>query len=143
MSLTVELALRLSVAARRPLSWLQLVKFGIVGASGYVLNLAVFATLLEIFEVPYIASALGAFLVALGSNYQWNRHWTFVPVESVFSGARYLTISCIALVINLLILMVLVDSMGLESLPAQAIAVGASMPFSFLGNRIWTLSRSD
>ena len=40
-----EFADRLGAAARRPASWWQLLKFGIVGGSGYLINLAVFALL--------------------------------------------------------------------------------------------------
>ena len=35
-------------ALRRPHNWIQLAKFGIVGASGYVVNLAVYTALLGI-----------------------------------------------------------------------------------------------
>ena len=34
-------------ALRRPANWFQLAKFCVVGASGYVVNLAVFATLIH------------------------------------------------------------------------------------------------
>ena len=34
---------RLHAALRRPANWLQLLRFAIVGASGYAINLAVFA----------------------------------------------------------------------------------------------------
>ena len=44
-----EFADRLGAAARRPASWLQLARFGIVGCSGYVINLGVF-TLTPIVE---------------------------------------------------------------------------------------------
>lgn len=138
MSSAVNLVHRLGVAARRPLSWVQILKFGIVGASGYVLNLAIYELLVEALDLPYALAAIAAFLLALSSNYQWNRHWTFLPVESVFIGARYVAISCASLGINLVVLLALVDS-GVDSLAAQAIAVASSLPFSFFANRIWTL----
>ena len=40
-----EFAYRLGAAARRPASWWQLIKFGLVGGSGYLINLGVFAFL--------------------------------------------------------------------------------------------------
>ena len=39
---------RTAAALRRPHNWIQLAKFGVVGASGYVINLAVYAALLGI-----------------------------------------------------------------------------------------------
>lgn len=139
MSSGFEIAHRLGVVARRPLSWLQIVKFGIVGVSGYLLNLATYEMLLGTVGLPYTLAAVGAFLLALTSNYQWNRHWTFLPVESVFIGVRYLVISCASLTINLTVLVALVELREIDPLPAQALAVAASLPFSFFGNRLWTL----
>ena len=48
-----------------------------VGASGYVVNLAVFAALVEGLGVHHILGAIGAFCVAVTNNFLWNRHWTF------------------------------------------------------------------
>jgi hypothetical protein len=61
--LTVRAA-RLPEALRRRENWVQLVKFGIVGASGYVVNLAVYALLLKEAGLYYVAAATGSFLVA-------------------------------------------------------------------------------
>ena len=54
-----------SVALRRPGNWVQLAKFCAVGASGYVVNLAVYATLLAL-DVHYLLAAVCSFLVAAG-----------------------------------------------------------------------------
>ena len=42
----VSVSSRTAAALAAPYNWVQLVKFGIVGASGYVINLAVYAALL-------------------------------------------------------------------------------------------------
>ena len=44
---TWQLALRIHLGTRKPENWAQLFKFGVIGASGYVINLAVFAALNE------------------------------------------------------------------------------------------------
>ena len=75
----LELAIRIGAAARRPASWIQLLKFGIVGGSGYVINLGVFALLAGNMGVHHSLAAIGAFCVAVMSNFFWNRHWTFEP----------------------------------------------------------------
>ena len=38
----------------------------------------------------------------------------------------------------LLLLTVLVEGAGIGKVPAQAIAVAASMPLNFLGNKLWS-----
>ena len=45
---------RAGLALRRPHNWMQLAKFCAVGASGYVVNLAVYALLLEVVGLHYL-----------------------------------------------------------------------------------------
>ena len=59
---------------RKPKNWLQLAKFCTVGASGYVVNLAVFAALVKAAGVDYRLAAVCSFVVAVTNNYAWNRH---------------------------------------------------------------------
>jgi dolichol-phosphate mannosyltransferase len=137
-----EFADRLSAAARRPASWWQLLKFGLVGASGYLINLAVFALLSGNLGVHHILAAVGAFCVALSSNFFWNRHWTFAAGDghAGFQAARFFMVSVAALLINLAVLEALVEGTSLGDLSAQAIAVAVAMPFNFLGNKLWTFA---
>jgi len=133
-------AVRLHHAARQPDNWIQLVKFGIVGGSGYVINLVVFAFLASNLGVYHAAAAVGAFLVALGNNFFWNRHWTFGPGEGLahHQAIRFTIVSVAALGINLVVLEFLVSSSSMNELATQAIAVAVAMPFNFLGNKLWT-----
>ena len=142
MSASYELAYRLRAAARRPASWLQLLKFGIVGGSGYLINLAVFALLAGNLGLHHIVAAVGAFCIALCNNFLWNRYWTFEPGDGhpAFQAARFLAVSVGALLINLAVLEALVAGTSLGDLTAQAIAVALAMPFNFLGNKLWTFS---
>jgi putative flippase GtrA len=137
-----EFADRLGAAARRPASWWQLVKFGIVGGSGYLINLAVFAVLVGSLDVHHTVAAIGAFCVAVTSNFLWNRYWTFGPGESSagFQAVRFFTVSLASLGINLAVLEVLVAGATVGELTAQAIAVAVAMPFNFLGNKLWTFA---
>jgi putative flippase GtrA len=133
---------RLGAAARRPASWWQLLKFGIVGGSGYLINLAVFAFLAGSLDLHHIAAAIGAFCVAVSSNFLWNRYWTFGPGEGPahFQAARFFAVSIAALVLNLIVLEALLSGGGIGEVPAQAIAVAVAMPFNFLGNKLWTFA---
>jgi putative flippase GtrA len=137
-----ELAYRIGAAARRPASWLQLVKFGLVGGSGYLVNLGVFALLADNLGVHHLTAALAAFCVAVGSNFFWNRHWTFQSGDghAGFQAARFFAVSLGALAINLLALEALVSAAEMGDLAAQAIAVAVAMPFNFLGNKLWTFA---
>jgi putative flippase GtrA len=128
-------------ALRRPANWIQLAKFCAVGASGYVVNLAVYATLLAV-GVHYLVAAVCSFLVAVTNNYAWNRLWTFRHQRGhlVFQGFRFLAVSTVALAANLAFLSALV-AVGVPKLPAQAVAIALVTPWNFVANKLWSFRR--
>jgi putative flippase GtrA len=135
----VQTAKRIGRGTLKPGNWIQLIQFGVVGASGYVINLAVFALLNGPLSIHYIPAAILSFSVAVLNNFWWNRHWTFDAKHghAGFQAARFFTVSVLALVVNLVALKLLVGG-GVAELPAQAIAVALAMPFNFIGNKLWT-----
>jgi dolichol-phosphate mannosyltransferase len=137
-----EFAYRVGAAARRPASWWQLIKFGLVGGSGYLINLGVFAFLSSNLGIHHLVAALGAFAVAFCNNFFWNRHWTFAAGDghAGFQVARFFAVSAAALLINLAVLQALVGGTSMGDIAAQAIAVAVAMPFNFLGNKLWTFA---
>lgn len=139
MSPATQLAYRIGAAARRPASWWQLFKFGLVGGVGYLINLAVFALLTGL-GVHHVLAAIGAFCVAVTNNFLLNRYWTFEPGEGPahFQAARFFTVSLASLGLNIAVLELLVSNHWTGELTAQAIAVAVAMPFNFLGNKLWT-----
>jgi len=137
----VQTAKRIGRGTLKPGNWVQLFQFGVVGASGYVVNLAVFAVLVGPLGIHHIPSAILAFGVAVTNNFWWNRHWTFDAKHghAGFQAARFFAVSVAALVINLVVLELLVRS-GMADIPSQAIAVAVAMPFNFIGNKLWTFA---
>jgi putative flippase GtrA len=133
---------RAAQALRRPHNWLQLAKFCTVGASGYVVNLAVYVTLLKGAGFHYLAAAACSFLVAVSNNYLWNRVWTFRHQRGhvAYQGMRFLVVSTLALGANLLCLHLLV-AVGLGKIVAQAIAIILVTPLNFVGNKLWSFRR--
>ena len=139
MTPATETAKRIGRGTLKPGNWIQLLQFGIVGGSGYLINLAVFAVVNGALDIHYIPAAIIAFCVAVTNNFWWNRHWTFDAKagHAGFQAARFFTVSALALVVNLVALKLLVGG-GMSELPAQAIAVAIAMPFNFVGNMLWT-----
>ena len=132
----------MGAAMRRRHNWEQLVKFCVVGGTGYVVNLAVYAVLVAGFDVHYIPAAMCSFLVAVTNNYAWNRLWTFRAQRGHvgYQGMRFLVVSTLALGANLLVLHVLV-TLGLNEVVAQAIAIILVTPINFVGNKLWSFGR--
>ena len=69
-----------------------------------------------------------------------NRHWTFDARggQAHAQAMRFIVVSLAAFGVSLLLLTVFVESVGLPKVPAQALAVAASMPFNFIGNKLWS-----
>jgi putative flippase GtrA len=130
-------------ALRRPHNWVQLAKFCTVGATGYVVNLAVFALLVHWAGVHYLVAAVFSFLVAVTNNYTWNRLWTFRNQRGhvAYQGLRFLVVSTVALGANLVFLSVLV-ALGMPKVPAQAIAIVLVTPWNFVANKLWSFRRA-
>jgi putative flippase GtrA len=128
---------------RRPHNWYQLVKFCVVGGSGYVVNLCVFAACVGLFSMHHLAAATCAFVVAVANNFWWNRHWTFGAADghAGFQAARFFAVSVGAFLFAATVLELLVRG-GVAELPAQAISIVAATPLNFLGNKMWSFARS-
>ena len=118
----------------------QFVRFCAVGASGYAVNLAVYAALLAA-GLHYLAAAAVAFLVAAVNNYLWNRAWTFGTSDApvLGQGARAIVVSALSLGANQLFLFALVSG-GAGHLAAQAVAIVLATPFSFAANKLWAFA---
>jgi putative flippase GtrA len=130
---------RAGQALRSPRNWKQLAKFSVVGASGYVINLAVYTALLRGAGLHYTVAATISFLVAVTNNYTWNRLWTFHDQRGHvgWQGLRFLVVALTAYIANLLLLAALIG-LGLDEVLSQAIAVVLVTPLNFIGNKLWS-----
>jgi putative flippase GtrA len=128
---------RAKSALRSRRNWVQLAKFGLVGALGYAVNLAVYTLLLGL--GAHTAAAI-SFVIAAANNYWWNRHWTFVETKGHFGyqGMRFFLVSGAAFAANQVWLFLFLDVVGLGKVESQAIAILLVMPLNFLGNKLWS-----
>lgn len=126
-------------------NWFQLVRFGVVGGTGFVVNLVIFWLLVHPAGIDYRLAAIGAYLVAVSNNFVLNRAWTFrhdaAGGHAGFQAARFFVVSFGAQVIALGILELMVVYGGSAKVVAQAVAVAAATPLNFLGNKLWSFSR--
>ena len=134
---------RLRHGVRRADNWLQLFKFCAVGGSGYVVNLIVFAFLLNTAGVHHLLAASAAFVVAVANNFWWNRHWTFDARDghAGFQAARFFAVSVFAFLFAAALLESLVRFTHLSEMTAQAISIVAATPLNFVGNKMWSFAR--
>ena len=88
-------------ARRCDLTASQFVKFGIVGASGTVVNFIVAHALEKTTTLSWFADFAIGFMVGGVSNYILNRIWTFGSRRNPFvEGLQFLAVSAIALLVG-------------------------------------------
>lgn len=142
LTTTAELPLSVRVrhGVREAENWLQLIRFAAVGASGYVVNLAVFAACVHLLAIDYRIAFVIAFVISVANNFWWNRHWTFDAKHEhpIFQGTRFFAVSALAQGFAYVVLVALVDGPGLPKVVAQAIAIAAATPLSFIGQKLWS-----
>jgi len=134
---------RVRHGVRRPHNWLQLVRFGAVGATGYAVNLGVFAFCVHVPAIDYRVSAVIAWIVSVLNNFWFNRHWTFgshgaKEAHPLRQGGRFFAVSLIAFGFTYGVLVALVSGAGTTKVLAQAIAIAAGTPLNFVGQKLWS-----
>ncbi len=135
-----------AVASRRGVR--QFVKFGIVGASGFVVNLVAFTLLQRLvphherpLEYNLIYSA--AFLAGGVSNYYLNRIWTFRSTgHAVREGAKFLSVSLVALAVGLLVSAGVSPWLG-HGHKTWFVATVAGIFINFFLNKYWTFKHLE
>ncbi len=111
---------------------LRIVNFMVVGAIGYIINMGIYYPLTLVFQNDvtflgqhfYLPPFLLSSLVAITSNYYWNKKWTFGDMKAKpLSYWRYLSMASATLVLDMVVLWGLVDFGKLSPVVAAAIAI--------------------
>jgi putative flippase GtrA len=124
----------------------QFVKFGIVGASGFVVNLAVFTLLQRIVPdhdhpLQYDLLFSAGFLAGGLSNYFLNRAWTFRSQGHVGKeGLSFMAVSVLALIVGLIVGEIVSPWFG-HGHKTWFVSVVAGIVVNFFVNKYWTFRR--
>ncbi len=121
---------------------LKILKFGVVGLSGMVIDFSITYFCKEILKIhKYVSNAIG-FTLAASWNYLFNRIWTFEShnPHMGFEFFRFFMVSLIGLGINTLILWLLVSKFKLNFYLSKLIAIAVVMVWNFVLNLMVTFS---
>ena len=120
----------------------ELIKFGIVGGSGVLVNMGLLFVLTRYFSVRLeIASAI-AIEVSILSNFSLNNLWTFkkrdthVPFWTRL--LRYHLVTGLAGLVNYLVLLLLVKNFGLHDMLSNLIGILIGTFINYSLNSLWT-----
>ena len=84
----------------------QLIKFCIVGASSFAIDIGLLNLLLYRFGWPLILAKTCSFLLAVANGFYWNRRWTFRAVagDAKAQYPKFMLTNSIGLILNLSIM---------------------------------------
>jgi putative flippase GtrA len=121
----------------------QFVKFGIVGASGFLVNFVIFTLLQRVVPnhaaaTQYYAIYSVSFLAGGVSNYFLNRRWTFRSSgHAGKEGAQFLSVSVLALLVGLVVSAIVSPYLG-RGHKTWFLATCAGIVVNFFINKYWT-----
>jgi putative flippase GtrA len=123
----------------------QFVKFGIVGASGFLVNLAVFTLLQRGTALPIWFDFSLAFMIGGVSNYFLNRVWTFKSsAHAGKEGAKFLFVSLLALLVGDVVIWLLETVLQYHRHhTVWFVATLSGMFLNFFVNKYWTFRSVD
>ena len=125
----------------------RFIKFSVVGLSGTLVNMAVYALAVNC-GLYYLIAAVVSFLFAVTNNFYWNFRWTFKGQAAFRSRRnkyfRFLAVSVLNLGVNLLLLRLFVETLALDKTLAQLVSIGLVSVLNFIMNSRFTFGeRSD
>jgi putative flippase GtrA len=118
----------------------EIVRFGVVGVTQNVTNIGLFALLVAL-DLPYLAAAVAAAIVALALSYWLNRTWTFrhAAVRAIPRQAtQYMVIFVLASLGAIALLALFTEVAGLPKVLAQALSLATMAPLSYVAQRLLT-----
>ena len=111
------------------------IKFSIVGLSGTLVNMAVYALTVQS-GLYYLAAASVSFLFAVTSNFYWNFRWTFKGQAANRSWHnkyfRFVGVSALNLGVNLLLLEAFVEKFDMDKNLAQLSSIALVSVLNFV-----------
>ena len=137
-------------------NWKCFIKYSIIGCTGTIIDVGGFTLLLSFTPLnTFIAAAL-SFVVAVSSNFVWNKIWTFQDRQKLIKRqyAKYLLVSVGGLTLNLFFLwifiMIIASLLGvaddklpiLGSVIAKLAAIAIVGIYNYAMNKLWTFRRA-
>ena len=120
----------------------ELLKYGVVGTSGFLINMMIFIVLTRLFSFTIEIASPIAIESAIISNFILNNFWTFKSREVKSTLIRrFLKFHLVALaagLVNYETLLILHYGLGIQDIIANIIGILTGMMVNYLLNSNWT-----
>lgn len=117
--------------------WNRLIKFGLVGISGVVVNTVILAMLTELAKINYKWSSIIAIQTAIIWNFVLNDRWTFADRKKQSLSRRLLSfegISIVGAIINWALLVACTELLGIHYLISNGIGILIAFVWNYIAN---------
>ncbi|MCX6082448.1 MAG: GtrA family protein [Chloroflexi bacterium] len=146
----------MTIVLKNPSERARFLKFAAVGMIGALIDFGVMNSLVAIFHTSFVLAGTISFVLAVISNFTWNRFWTYPESRSkplIGQLGQFALVNAAGLLIRLPILKIgepaldqFLKNISIASQNHQfishnatlAIAVGVVMMWNFFVNRHWT-----
>ena len=116
-------------------------KYAIVGVLGTLTHLGLLYVSVEFLHFTPLPSSSTAFIWVVLQSYWLNRNWTFQSDKKhAITLLRYIIVSVVGFLTNLLIMFVMISVLELWYMFAQLVTILVIPATNFLLNKYWTFS---
>ena len=118
---------------------MQILKFGVVGGTAFLIDYGTFTILSQIFNIHYLIASIISFCISVIYNYILSIKWVFDVTKKQTSKEFiiFIVLSVIGLGINSLIMYISVDLMHIHEMISKIIATAIVMVYNFITRKIF------
>lgn len=122
----------------------RFLKFCIVGASGFCVNLGLLAIFVEVAGMHKVWAQIPSYQISILTNFMFNEFWTFSDRRTpglksfLIRAVKFNLVSQVGWGINISVYYVALNVAGIYYIVSQIIAIAVAMMWNFFSNLIWT-----
>jgi dolichol-phosphate mannosyltransferase len=122
----------------------RFLKFCVVGASGFGVNLGLLAFFVEVVNMHKVWAQVPSYQISILTNFLFNEFWTFRDRRSpglksfLTRGIKFYLVSEVGWGINLGVYYLALNIAGIYYLVSQIIAIAVATMWNFFSNVLWT-----
>lgn len=120
----------------------QTIRFVIVGILNTIVGFGVYALYLHFVNNSYVQALIISHIIGVVHSYLWNNKWTFTMNEISFKSImKFISVYAITFFVNLLLLSLFIDAIGVNKFFAQGISLFITTLVSFFGHKYWSFAK--
>lgn len=122
----------------------RFIKFCIVGASGFCVNLGLLAIFVEVLGMHKVWAQIPSYQISILTNFMFNEFWTFSDRRTpglksfLIRAVKFNLVSQVGWGINISVYYVALNAAGIYYIVSQIIAIAVATMWNFFSNLIWT-----